>query len=50
MNVLADNHELIKYIEKWNEIKALFNKKFNEKGLHNKPVYNNAYIKTKISS
>ena len=27
MNVLADNDELLKYIEIWNEIKALFNKK-----------------------
>ena len=36
MNVLADNKELLKYIEIWDKIKALFNKKFN-----NKPVYNN---------
>ena len=43
-NVLADNKELLKYIEIWDKIKALFNKKF-----HNKPVYNNEYIKTKMS-
>ena len=44
MNVLADNKKLLKYIEIWDKIKALFNKKFN-----NKPVYNNEYIKTKMS-
>ena len=49
MNVLADHDELLKYIEIRNKIKALFNKKFNKKGLHNRPVYNNEYIKTKIS-
>ena len=32
MNVLADNGELLKYIEICNKIKALFNKKFNKKG------------------
>ena len=41
MNVLADNKKLLKYIEIWDKIKALFNEKFN-----NKPVYNNEYIKT----
>ena len=47
MNFLADNDELLKYIKIWNKIKALFNKKFNEKGwLLNKPVYNNKYINT----
>ena len=49
MNVLANDNELLKYIEIWNKIEALFNKKFNKKGLHNRPVYNNEYIKTKIS-
>ena len=49
MNVLADTDELLKSIEIWNRIKALFNKKFNKKGLHNRPVYDNEYIKTKIS-
>ena len=28
VNVLADNNELLKYIEIWNKIKALFNNKF----------------------
>ena len=50
INVLADNDELLKYIKIWYKIKALFNNKFNKKGLHNKPAYNNEYIKTKISS
>ena len=50
MNVLADDTELLKYNEIWNKIEALFNKKSNKKGLHNRPVYNNEYIKTKISS
>ena len=27
MNVLANNNELLKYIEVWNKIEALFNKK-----------------------
>ena len=49
MNVLADYKESLQYIKIWNKIKALFNKKFNRKGLHNRPVYNNEYIKTKIS-
>ena len=49
MNLLSDNDELLKYIEIWNKVKALFNKKFNKKGLHNRPAYNNEYIKTKIS-
>ena len=44
MNVLADNREVLKYIEIWDKIEALFNKKIN-----NKPVYNNEYIKTKMS-
>ena len=60
MNVLADNDKLLKHIEIWNKIDALFNKKFNKRGLYNRPVYNNnnnnnsnnnnkKYIKTKIS-
>ena len=49
MNVLADNEELLKYIEIRNKIEALFNKKFNKRRLYNRPVYNNKYIKTKIS-
>ena len=48
MNVLANGNEF-KYIEIWNKIQDLFNKKFNKKGLHNRSVYNNEYIKTKIS-
>ena len=50
MNVLADNDELLKRIEIWNKIKALFNKKFYKKRLHNRLVYNNKYIKIKISA
>ena len=50
MNVSADNDELLKYIEIWNKIEALFDKKINKKGLYNRLVYNNnKYIKTKIS-
>ena len=49
MNVLADNNELLKYIDIWNKIEVLFNKKFNKGGLYNRPVYNNKYIKTKIN-
>ena len=46
MNVLANDNGLLKYIEIWNKIEALFNKK----EFHSKPVYNKEYIKTKISS
>ena len=49
MNVLADNNELLKYIDIWNKIEVLFNKKFNKGELYNRPVYNNKYIKTKIN-
>ena len=49
MNVLVNNNELLKYIEIWNKIESLFNKKFNKKGFYSKPTYNNEYIKTKIS-
>ena len=49
MNILADNKEFLKHTEIWNKIKSLFNKKFNKKGLYNRPVYNNKYIRTKIS-
>ena len=42
MNVLADNGEVLKYIEIWDKIEALFNKKFN-----NKPVYSNEYMRLK---
>ena len=45
MNVLANVNELLKYIEIWNKIESLFNKKFNSK-----PTYSNKYIRTKISS
>ena len=47
MNVLANDNELLKYIEIWNKIEALFNKKLNKKGFYSKPVYNNEYINTK---
>ena len=49
MNVLVNDNELLKYIEIWNKIEALFNKKFNKKGFYSKPVYNNENIRTKIS-
>ena len=49
VNFLASDNELLKYIEIWNKIESLFNKKFNKNGFHSKPVYNE-YIKTKISS
>ena len=49
MNILANNKEFLKYIEVRNKIKSLFNEKFNKRGLYNRPVYNNEYIKTKIS-
>ena len=42
-DVLANDNELLKYVEIWNKIEALFNKKIN------KPVYNNEYINTKIN-
>ena len=50
MNVLANDNELLKDIETWNRTEALFNKKFNKKGFLIKPIYNNEYIKAKISS
>ena len=55
MNVLANDNELLKYIEIWHKSEASFNevalnKTFNKKRFHSKPVCNNEYIKTKISS
>ena len=50
MYVLANDNELLKYIEVWNKIEALFNKKFNRKSFHSDPAHNNEYIRTKISS
>ena len=49
MNVLANDNELLKYIEISNKIESLFNKKFNKNGFYSKPTYNNEYIRTKIS-
>ena len=46
MNVIANDNELSKYIEIWNKIESLFNKK----GFYSKPTYNNEYIRTKINS
>ena len=48
MNILANTTKFLKYIEIWNKIVDLFNEKSNNSGLHNRPVYNNEYIKTKI--
>ena len=50
MIFLANDNELLKYIEIWNKIEALFNKKFNKKRLYSKPIYNNEYIRTKLNS
>ena len=50
MNVLANDNELLKYIEIWNKIEALFNKRFNKKGFYSKPIHKNEYISTKNSS
>ena len=50
MNFLFNENEFLKYVEIWNKIEALFNKKNNKKGFHSKPVYSNERIKTKISS
>ena len=49
MHILAIDNELLKYIEIWNKIEALFNKKFNKKGFHSEPVYNDEYIRKKIN-
>ena len=49
MNISVNSNEFSKYIEMWNKIKDLFNEKFNKRGLYNKPVYNNEYIRTEIS-
>ena len=49
VNISANNKEFLKYIQIWNKIKDLFNEKFNKIGLYNKPVFNNEYIRTKIS-
>ena len=51
MNILADDNELLKYIEIRNKIRVLFNRiALNKKGFHTDPTHNNEYIKTKISS
>ena len=47
MNVLDDNDKLLKYIVIWNKIVDLFNKRFNKRGLWDRPAYNNEYMKTK---
>ena len=48
MNLLADNKELLKYIEIWNKIVDLFNKKHSKSVLYNNTIYNEC-INTKIS-
>ena len=51
MNLLANDNELLKYIEIWNKIVVLFDGvALNKKGFHNDPPHNNKYIRTKISS
>ena len=49
MNVLADNKELLKYIEIRAKIVDLFNKKHSKRVLYNNIIYNNECIKPKIS-
>ena len=49
MHVLADNKKLLKYIDIWDKIVDLFNKKHNKRVLHNSTIYNEC-IKTKISA
>ena len=49
MVVLANDNELLKYIEIWRKIAILLNRvALNKKGFYSKPVYNE-YINTKIS-
>ena len=43
MSILANDNELLKYIEVWNKTEVLL----NEKEFYNKPIYNE-YRKTKI--
>ena len=40
MNVLTDNKELLKYIEIWDKIVDLFNKKHNKRVLYKSTIYN----------
>ena len=55
MNGLANDNELLYYIELWNKIESLFNEiafngvALNKKGLYSGLVHNNEYIRTKIS-
>ena len=55
MNVLANNNELLKYIEIWSKIPSLFNEiahngiALNKKRFHSKPVCNEQ-IRAQISS
>ena len=48
ISVLANDDELLTYIEIWYEIKVLFNKAFNKKIFYTKLIYNR-YINTKIN-
>ena len=43
MNILPNDKEFLKY-----RLKLYLIKKINKRGLYNRPVYNNEYIKTKI--
>ena len=50
MNILANDNELLRYIEIWNKIETLFKEvTLNKKMFHCDPIHNK-YIKTKISS
>ena len=48
MNVLANDNQLLKYIEIWNKIVVLFNGvALNKKGFHSDPAHNNEYKEQK---
>ena len=49
MDILANDNELLKYIEIWSKIEVLLNRvALNKKVFYSKPVYNE-YINTKIN-
>ena len=50
-DVLANDNELLKYIEIWNKTETLFNEvTLNKKRFHCDPIHDNKYIRAKISS
>ena len=48
MNTLANDKEFLKYIKIWDKIKKLFKTLFKNR-FDSEPIYNNEYIKTKVS-